>query len=100
MINKQTNKQTNRLGGGGGGGGGGGDINKDGYPASLPVISEKLRPGGVLIIDNMIWHGAIFDANDHSASTEGVREITCLLTTDPGWVSTLLAPARWPDCGV
>ena len=66
------------------------DINKDGYPASLPVIAEKLRPGGVLIIDNMIWHGAIFDANDHSASTEGVREITRLLTTDPGWVSTLL----------
>jgi predicted O-methyltransferase YrrM len=66
------------------------DINKDGYPASLPVIAEKLRPGGVLIIDNMIWHGAIFDANDHSASTEGVREITRLLTTDPAWVATLV----------
>jgi predicted O-methyltransferase YrrM len=66
------------------------DINKDGYPDSLPVIAEKLRPGGVLIIDNMIWHGAIFDADDHDASTEGVREFTRRITTDPGWVATLV----------
>src|SRR3954466_11126179 len=31
------------------------DINKEGYPASIPVIIEKLRPGGLLIIDNMLW---------------------------------------------
>src|SRR5216110_3859068 len=29
------------------------DIDKEGYPASLPVVTEKLRPGGVLIVDNM-----------------------------------------------
>jgi caffeoyl-CoA O-methyltransferase len=29
------------------------DIDKKGYPTSLPVIAEKLRPGGVLIVDNM-----------------------------------------------
>jgi len=66
------------------------DINKDGYPASLPVIAEKLRPGGVLIIDNMIWHGRIFDTNDHDANTEGVREFTRRITTDPGWIATLV----------
>jgi predicted O-methyltransferase YrrM len=31
------------------------DIDKGDYPASLPVIAGKLRPGGVLIIDNMFW---------------------------------------------
>jgi predicted O-methyltransferase YrrM len=66
------------------------DINKDGYPASLPVIAEKLRPGGVLIIDNMIWHGRIFDTNDQDASTVGVREFTRRVTTDPGWAATLV----------
>jgi caffeoyl-CoA O-methyltransferase len=69
------------------------DINKDGYPASIPVIAQKLRPGGVLIIDNMLWSGRIFDDNDHSAATQGVREVTRLLTTDPAWVSTLM-PVR------
>lgn len=66
------------------------DIDKDGYPASLPVIVEKLRPGGVLIIDNMLWHGGIFDESDHSPATEGVREVTRLLTTDPAWISSLV----------
>src|SRR6266498_3814075 len=66
------------------------DIDKHRYPASLPVIAEKLRPGGVLIIDNMLWHGNIFDAADHSADTEGVREFTQLITTDPAWIASLV----------
>lgn len=66
------------------------DIDKHGYPDSLPVIAERLRPGGVLIIDNMLWHGAIFDPNDRSPDTEGVREFTRLITTDPAWIATLV----------
>lgn len=66
------------------------DIDKDGYPNSLPVIAEKLRPGGVLIIDNILWHGRIFDPDDQSADTRGVREFTRLITTDPGWIATLV----------
>lgn len=66
------------------------DIDKEGYPASLPAIEEKLRPGGVLIIDNMLWHGAVFDSADNSAATAGVRDITRLLTESPAWVSTLV----------
>jgi len=69
------------------------DIDKKGYPASIPVIAEKLRPGGVLIIDNMLWHGRIFEPGDQSEDTAGVREVTRLLTTDPGWITTL-APIR------
>ncbi len=69
------------------------DIDKKGYPASLPVIAEKLRPGGVLIIDNMLWHGAIFDDSDQSEDTEGVREFTRRITTDAAWIATLI-PVR------
>jgi predicted O-methyltransferase YrrM len=66
------------------------DIDKQAYPASLPVIAAKLRPGGLLIVDNMLWSGRIFDASDHSPATEGVRELTRLLAQDGGWISTLL----------
>ena len=66
------------------------DINKEGYPESLAVIRKKLRPGGVLIIDNMLWGGRIFDENDQSDATNGVRSVTRLLTEDAGWVSTLV----------
>jgi predicted O-methyltransferase YrrM len=66
------------------------DIDKRGYPDSLPLIAEKLRPGGVLIIDNMLWHGRIFDESDQSPDTQGVREFTRRITNDPGWIASLV----------
>jgi len=66
------------------------DIDKEGYPASLPVVTEKLHPGGVLIVDNMFWHGQIFDANDRTEETEGVRRLTALIASDPGWISSIV----------
>jgi len=66
------------------------DIDKEGYPGSLDVIGEKLRPGGLLIIDNMLWHGRIFDPADQDASTEGVREFTARITREQGWIVSLV----------
>lgn len=66
------------------------DIEKEDYPAALEVIAGKLRPGGVLIADNMLWSGRIFDPADRAASTEGIRSLTKLLAKDPQWVTTLL----------
>ena len=69
------------------------DIDKQAYPASLPVSKEKLRSGGLLIIDNMLWHGRIFDEKDVSPATEGVREFTKQITSDLDWIVSL-APVR------
>ncbi|NJD58302.1 MAG: O-methyltransferase [Anaerolineales bacterium] len=66
------------------------DINKECYPESVPMIRQKLRPGGVLIVDNLLWGGHVFEQNRGDASTEGVREFTRLLTTDPDWISTII----------
>lgn len=69
------------------------DIEKEDYPASLPVIEQKLRPGGVLIIDNLLWSGRIFDPADTAPSTEGIRQVTTLLTHSAAWISSLI-PVR------
>jgi caffeoyl-CoA O-methyltransferase len=66
------------------------DINKEGYPDSLPVIEDKLRSGGLLIIDNMIWSGRIFDESDTSEATEGIREFTRRITRSDNWDATLV----------
>src|SRR5512133_2317595 len=65
------------------------DIDKEGYPDSLPVVKEKLRHGGILIIDNMLWHGQILDAKDHEKSTEAIRRFTRDITTDLDWIVSL-----------
>lgn len=66
------------------------DIDKHGYPASLPVIESKLRPGGLLITDNLLWHGRIFDTGDQSPDTAGVRELTRLVTTNAKWTASIV----------
>jgi caffeoyl-CoA O-methyltransferase len=66
------------------------DINKEGYPDSLPVIEAKLRSGGLLIIDNMIWSGRIFDESDIGEATEGIREFTRRITGSDNWIATLV----------
>jgi predicted O-methyltransferase YrrM len=65
------------------------DIDKEGYPDSLPVIKEKLRSGGILIIDNMLWHGQTLDPQDHEQSTEAIRKFIKIITTDPDWIVSL-----------
>lgn len=69
------------------------DIDKEDYPDSLPVIKEKLRHGGLLIIDNMLWHGQTLDPDDHENLTEAIRRFTRDVTSDLDWIVSLI-PAR------
>ncbi len=66
------------------------DIDKEGYVASLEIVEQKLRPGGVLLTDNLIWSGRIFDKKDQTPATQGIREYTRLLTTSPRWATTII----------
>ncbi len=54
------------------------------------MIAQKLRPGGALIVDNMLWSGRIFDDGDRSAATEGVRELSRRIFGDPAWTASLI----------
>ena len=66
------------------------DIEKHAYPESLPIIYDKLRSGGVLIVDNMLWGGDIFDEKDSSSDTQGVRNLTKAIIEDPNWATSLI----------
>ena len=69
------------------------DIDKAAYPAALDVVEQKLLAGGVLIVDNALWSGRIFDAENTDESTKGIRELTRRLTNSDMWVTSLL-PVR------
>jgi caffeoyl-CoA O-methyltransferase len=66
------------------------DINKRDYPASLPVIESRLRRGGLLITDNVLWSGRIFDRRDRSPDTQGVRKFTRLVARSPRWTMSVI----------
>lgn len=66
------------------------DIAKKGYPDSIPAIHKKLRQGGVLIIDNMLWSGRVLDEANQEESTQSIRQTTELLARADEWITTLV----------
>jgi predicted O-methyltransferase YrrM len=66
------------------------DIDKVGYPAALPVIHQRLRPGGLLLVDNLLWSGRPLDSADQTPDTNGVRELTRLVMAAPEWNASIV----------
>ena len=65
------------------------DIDKEQYPQAFHKALPRLRPGGLLITDNVLWSGAVV-ADDGRESTRGVREYNRLIFESPGLVSSIL----------
>ena len=50
------------------------DIDKDGYPEALEAAAPRVKPGGFLLADNVLWSGRVVDSSVRDAATEGIRE--------------------------
>ena len=68
------------------------DIDKEGYPQGFRAAWPKLRPGGLFIADNILWHGAVL-TDDQQPATRGIREFTKLVYTTAG-AKTSIVPLR------
>jgi predicted O-methyltransferase YrrM len=66
------------------------DIDKEGYPEALEVIESRLRPGGVLIADNLLWSGRVLDGRDRSPQTKAIRELTRRVMEGEGWIASIV----------
>ena len=45
------------------------DVDKDGYPAVLDAVPDRIKGGGLFVTDNTLWHGSVLDpqeATDHA----------------------------------
>jgi caffeoyl-CoA O-methyltransferase len=43
------------------------DVDKEGYPAVLDAVTERLKPGGLFITDNALWHSRVLQPSDAAA---------------------------------
>ena len=66
------------------------DIDKDGYPDALPLMKERVRVGGFIVIDNLIWDEKVVDPDQIDPATEGIRSYTETMWADPDFLSSLL----------
>ncbi|MCP4550137.1 MAG: O-methyltransferase [bacterium] len=69
------------------------DIDKEQYPEIYDIVRKRLRIGGALVVDNLLWSGAVADPEDTRASTEGIRVFTERMWSSPEFASSLL-PVR------
>lgn len=67
------------------------DINKHDYPKAIEVARKKLRLGGLLIFDNMLWHGRVLDQQDKD--TNAVLQTTRELLAAQDFLTTIV-PVR------
>jgi caffeoyl-CoA O-methyltransferase len=58
------------------------DADKTGYRAYYEAIVERLRPGGVVVIDNVLWSGAVIDPDRNDDDTEAIRHLNDALAND------------------
>lgn len=66
------------------------DIGKEDYPETFTLALAHLRSGGLLITDNVLWHGRVFDSTNIDTSTKGVRTFNRLLFETDSVFSTIL----------
>ena len=59
------------------------DADKTGYAAYYDEILPRLRPGGLLLVDNTLWSGAVLDEADDRDDTKAIRALNDKIAADP-----------------
>lgn len=65
------------------------DLDKQSYLAALEPLAERLRPGGLLFVDNTLWGGRVC-RGPRDPSTEAVHRFNRVLASDARFESALL----------
>ena len=69
------------------------DADKRNYARYFDLIIDKMRPGGLILVDNVLWSGKIVDEKANDKSTNALREFNQKCLDDPR-VEKMLLPLR------
>jgi caffeoyl-CoA O-methyltransferase len=59
------------------------DADKTGYPDYYEEILARLRPGGLILLDNMLQGGRVLDASSDDESVAAIRALNDRIVADP-----------------
>jgi predicted O-methyltransferase YrrM len=66
------------------------DLDKEDYPRAFRLALPRLRKGGLLVADNVLWSGKVTEKNPAEASTKAIVEFNHLLYASPDLFTTIL----------
>ncbi len=69
------------------------DADKRNYGLYYDLIIDKMSPGGIILVDNVLWSGKIVDETARDKSTQALRDFNQKCLDDPR-VDKMLLPLR------
>ncbi len=69
------------------------DADKNRYPEYYPLLKAKLRKGGFLLADNVLWSNKVLDNQINDIETVAIRQFNSLVSSDLE-VEQVLLPLR------
>ena len=69
------------------------DAHKDDYPNYYNLVIDKVRPGGYILADNVLWGGKVLPPSISDPTTRTIDQFNKMITQDPR-VENLLLPLR------
>jgi caffeoyl-CoA O-methyltransferase len=66
------------------------DADKPSYPTYYEELLRRLRPNGLILVDNTLWGGAIVDASNTDESTVAMRAFNDMVAADTRVETALL----------
>ena len=69
------------------------DADKRNYALYYDLIIDKMSPGGIILVDNVLWSGKIVDENARDKSTQALKDFNQKCLDDPR-VDKMLLPLR------
>ncbi|HSJ96603.1 MAG TPA: class I SAM-dependent methyltransferase [Myxococcota bacterium] len=67
------------------------DADKGGYPVYYEEILKRLRAGGLILVDNVLWFGRVADPAADDEATRQIRSFNAKVATDPRVEVVMLA---------
>ena len=67
------------------------DADKPGYVDYYEALIPRLRPGGLLLADNVLWGGSVIDAENDEDSTRAIRRFNDHVQADDRVENVMLA---------
>ena len=67
------------------------DANKSDYDQYYELSLQLVRPGGLILIDNVLWYGKVADETVQDKATQSIRHLNAKLHQDPR-ISLCLVP--------